>query len=452
MSILSHLAFDAYPMPDFLHALPTWLASHPQWLGLGIALIALLECTALIGVLWPGVVLLFSISLLAGQSGMALWPLFLLCWSGTLLGNLGSFALGLRLQNNTRKLPLLRKHPQWLSQAQLQLNHYGSASLFLGHFIGPVRPVLPLLAGMLQLRWRTFAGIILPTTALWSFTSVLPGWLVGTALEHSPPEGFWLRAAVASLPALLLGLVGWSLVRNQHPQRHLLLTGLSLLAMLPLLLAWPWLQAMDSYLSSSLLALRPMPLDQLALILTQLGDVRLQFLLHALLCATLLFYRNRQALYFAICSLAGPVLLSGLLKLLLARPRPAVLETLDGFSLPSGHSVRAAALLFTLAALASLGRSIRARQLLALLALGMAALVALSRVYLAAHWPSDTLAGLLLSSLVCWASLAFWQRRQPLTALPDRALRDYLLFALLSYGLFVLLTLDSVSQKYQLPW
>ncbi len=440
-------------MPDFLQSLPDWLASHPQWLGLAIALIALLECTALIGVLWPGVILLFSAALLAGQSGMGLLPLFLLCWSGTLLGNLLSYLLGRRLQHQSRKLPLLRSHPHWLSQAELQLEHYGSASLFIGHFIGPVRPVLPILAGMLRLNWRTFAGIILPTSAFWSFTSVLPGWLVGTALDSSPPEGFWLRAACIVLPLTVLALLALSLVRKHHPARHQIIATLGLLALLPMLLAWRWFQPMDSYLTERMLALRlqlPETTD-IALLLTQLGDVRLQALLGGLLCLLLLAYKNYRALWLVLVTLPGAVLINAALKELLTRPRPDILSTLDGFSLPSGHSLRSMMLLLILALLVANGRRYAVRVLLVTGALLTGLLVALSRVYLTAHWLTDTLSSILLAIVCCTASLALAQRKQPLPALPGHFLPLYLASAATVYVVFVLLTLSAAHLKYQLP-
>src|SRR5690606_4466711 len=108
-----------YLMSDFFAPLFDWLTLHPHWLGASVFLIILIECMALIGVLWPGVVLVFSAALLAGQAGLALWPLYLLAWLAAMLGNSGSYLLGIRLQAGARSLPLLRKYPHWLARAEI---------------------------------------------------------------------------------------------------------------------------------------------------------------------------------------------------------------------------------------------------------------------------------------------------------------------------------------------
>ena len=50
-----------------LDSFNAWMAANPEWLGLAIFLIAFLECAAIVGIVLPGVVLLFGVAVIAGS-------------------------------------------------------------------------------------------------------------------------------------------------------------------------------------------------------------------------------------------------------------------------------------------------------------------------------------------------------------------------------------------------
>ncbi|HEU5305473.1 MAG TPA: phosphatase PAP2 family protein [Gemmatimonadales bacterium] len=115
----------------------------------------------------------------------------------------------------------------------------------------------------------------------------------------------------------------------------------------------------------------------------------------------------------AVITLGGAGLLNGLLKLSFARVRPAAFfdYPLPGSpSFPSGHALYAASVFGGLAALLSARLRHPALQgLVWLAAIGLTALVGLSRIYLGVHYPSDVLAG--YSIAVIWvAAVAFGDR------------------------------------------
>ncbi len=106
-------------------------------------------------------------------------------------------------------------------------------------------------------------------------------------------------------------------------------------------------------------------------------------------------------------------------KLFFARVRPEVLtDPITSYSMPSGHASGSFALFLTLAVLAGRGQPPRLRLTWLLLGCIPALSIALSRVYLGAHWPTDILAGAMLASCVCAASLWLSQRKAPLGAMP----------------------------------
>lgn len=108
-----------------------------------------------------------------------------------------------------------------------------------------------------------------------------------------------------------------------------------------------------------------------------------------------------------LIAFGGAVCINAALKLLFARPRPAVFPPLvseSSYSFPSGHAVAAVALYGLLAVL--LWR--RGRYGWAIFSGAWVVVVALSRVYLGVHYPSDVLASLAHGTL--WLIVVLFAR------------------------------------------
>ena len=138
---------------------------------------------------------------------------------------------------------------------------------------------------------------------------------------------------------------------------------------------------------------------------TALGSPTLVIIFTVVTFAILRVLRDRRgALHLAIASLGTWILSSGT-KGVIERARPTEVEHLvevSGFSYPSGHSLAAAALYLTMAIVAgSHLRSARSKAVLVAGASALVALVAVSRVYLGVHYPSDVLSGVALGT--AWA-------------------------------------------------
>ncbi|MCY1275399.1 PAP2 superfamily protein [compost metagenome] len=436
-------------MSAWFAGLTDWLALHPQWLGLALFVIACVECLAIAGILVPGTVLLFAIAVLAGSGALELWQTLLLGYTGGLLGDAISYALGRRFHQNIRRLPGLRQHPEWLAGAELYFHRYGVISLLVGRYIGPLRPMLPMVAGMLDMPLGRFIGVSLIAAAGWSVAYLLPGWTTGAAMRLPLPPGFWGDAAlVVGGLAVVLGLIIHSSLRGQR-RASALAAGLSLLALLALLVGWPYLHELDLGLLTLVQEQRSASLDQYMVLLTRLGDLRTQALVGALLVGLLLLTRQWRAGLFAAGALLGTALSNGLLKALFARSRPDVLlEPLTSFSLPSGHSSASFAFFLVLGILAGRDQPVRWRLTWLLLACLPALAIALSRVYLGVHWPTDIIAGALLAGTLCAISLRLAQWHTPLTALAPRIWWLVLPACAGLLGAFALWALPEALQRY----
>ena len=137
---------------------------------------------------------------------------------------------------------------------------------------------------------------------------------------------------------------------------------------------------------------------------SRLGDGMLWYLLIAVLALGFRSEGRQAALQCAVAGVTG-LILYRFLKNRLVRERPYMTHAaiicagrpLDRFSFPSGHTLHAVS--FTLIAVAAV-------PVLALLLVPAAVLIALSRVVLGLHYPSDVLAGALLGAGVARASMA----------------------------------------------
>lgn len=127
-------------------------------------------------------------------------------------------------------------------------------------------------------------------------------------------------------------------------------------------------------------------------------------------CALWLGRSSRRAGIQLVLATVGTGLLSLLLKVAFARPRPSAAEAIyaaGGFAYPSGHALVFPVFAGTFWLLSrSLGAGPRRA---ATLAVALAPAVALSRLALGLHWATDVLGGLALAGVVLGALCATWR-------------------------------------------
>lgn len=437
-------------MGQWLDSITGWLAVNPSWLSVAIFLIAFVECVAIVGIIVPGTVVLFAVAALAGSGILPLGEVLLLGFLGGLLGDAVSYVIGRKYHQSIRRLPGLRTHPEWIGGAETYFQRYGIASLLVGRFIGPLRPMLPMVAGMFDMPFPRFAAVSVVAAAGWSIAYLLPGWAAGAAVRLPLPEGFWPQAGVVGGGlAILIGVaIQTSLRTKKHATEIIAATSAVLLA--AIFFGWPHLTQLDNGIMTLIQEHRSTVVDQFVIVVTGLGDFRTQFYAAALLLVLLLATRQWRHAVFAGITTLGTACANGGMKWVFARQRPEVLlEPLTTYSMPSGHSSAAFAFFMTLAVLAGRGQPVRLRLTWLMLGGLPAISIAMSRVYLGVHWPTDVLAGMLLAFTFCAISLSLVQRQSSLPALPVRIWWLVLPSLVALFGGFALYSLPHAVLRYQ---
>jgi membrane-associated phospholipid phosphatase len=173
-------------------------------------------------------------------------------------------------------------------------------------------------------------------------------------------------------------------------------------------------QGIDDRWLNWMISLRTEWLTRLAKIMSVAGSVKVTLPLRLLIVAVLCGHRR----WLQLGAFAGAVITSelciGPLKAIVDRPRPPnPLIGTSGASFPSGHAIASAVTAFGL--VVALLHVSRRRWIAIGLAAAFAGLMALSRTYLAAHWLTDTVAGVCIGTglaLVWPASLELARSRR----------------------------------------
>jgi undecaprenyl-diphosphatase len=97
-----------------------------------------------------------------------------------------------------------RNYPEFLINGQQFFKRYGVIGLFVGKFIGPIRPLLPITAGSLNMNKKSFFLIEILSCFLWALIYTIPGYYAGQSVvtENSNPLDsiwFWIGIIVLLL-------------------------------------------------------------------------------------------------------------------------------------------------------------------------------------------------------------------------------------------------------------
>lgn len=162
------------------------------------------------------------------------------------------------------------------------------------------------------------------------------------------------------------------------------------------------MDALDRAITDQASGLQTPALTNAMLVITSLGDGAFLTPMGVLMVIALAIQRAwRPAAATATAFLFLPLMVN-LIKSGIARLRPTIdlYSGADGFSFPSGHAANATLIYGAIAVLVFRSLTGPTRWIVTAALALLAVLIAASRVYVGAHWPSDALAGLTLGGLL----------------------------------------------------
>lgn len=170
-----------------------------------IFLLALIESLPLVGIILPGSMILMALGFAAASGFINPFYLYILFFLGSIIGDTLGFTAG------RKGLSLFRKDNSLIVRGKDFMNRHGAKSIFLGRFIGPIRPILSLVAGTLELPTYKFYAWNILATAIWLTLYEGLGFYFGQAWQFI---AVWSTRVSIVLAAILGFIIIWWFIKR----------------------------------------------------------------------------------------------------------------------------------------------------------------------------------------------------------------------------------------------
>ena len=424
--------------PDFEELIVDVAESLGQWTYLLVGGMAFAETGAFLGFVAPGEVTVIVGGVVAGQGQINVIALIAIVWSCAVLGDVTSYVIGGRLGRE-----FLVKHgrrvkitPDRLEKVEDFFQRRGGLTILVGRFLGLVRPIAPFLAGSTKMPFRRFIAFDIVAAGLWSTTFVLLGYVFWHSFDQV--TAIAKKGALAFGGAVLLGVgLVWLVRHRAEVRERLMATRAGRAVARPVEFAWNRLTPGELGLElTTLLSVAAVGsfayigyMIVLQDVATTPGDMR-AFDIAGSIDSSLLVdvakvvtwlgsgWVTWPAMLLVVAWLSASgrgleafVLLAGMVLTIVGvhvtkdaidRPRPSdPLTDTVGASYPSGHAAYAVGWVAIAVALNRAAPTLQ-RYAIPLVAVAIAVVVGLSRIYLHVHYLSDVLGGAGLAAM-CFA-------------------------------------------------
>jgi undecaprenyl-diphosphatase len=195
-----------------------------KWTYLLVGALAFLETGAFIGLVAPGETALLLGGLVAGQGRIDVLTMIAIVWAAAVAGDLTSFFLGRRLGRSfmVEHGARVKITEERLRQVEDFFDRHGGKAILIGRFVGLVRAIAPFLAGSSGMAMRRFLPYDVVGAGLWGSSLVLLGyifWQSFSRLLDYAKKGALALAAVIVLVTGIVWAVRW--LRDEDNRRRL---------------------------------------------------------------------------------------------------------------------------------------------------------------------------------------------------------------------------------------
>ncbi len=175
-----------------------------------------LESFAFVGLIMPGAGIAITLGYLASRGILDIYPVMAAGAAGAIVADISSFYLALLIKDS-RIFSVIKQHfAPHLEKGYSFFQRYGAISVFLGRFIGFTRPVIPFVAGLMEMKGSIFIISSMASGLLWALSYYGAGYFLGETLEKI--NSIYLKGGLIFL--LILALMGYRLWLKRGKQKE----------------------------------------------------------------------------------------------------------------------------------------------------------------------------------------------------------------------------------------
>ena len=171
---MDHLA---QPLLDFIVA-------HRDWAVVVMFITAFGESFAFLSILFPGTTLLIAAGALIQTGALEYPPILFGAILGAVLGDSVSYWVGRKCGGALGGIWPFSRNPNLIPAGIIFFQRYGSISVFIGRFFGPIRAVIPLAAGIMAMPRGKFWLANVTSALVWAPMLLFAGDLLGHVGER----------------------------------------------------------------------------------------------------------------------------------------------------------------------------------------------------------------------------------------------------------------------------
>ena len=142
-------------LEDIVNSVVVFVRDHATWAPPIVFALAFAESLAFISLLVPAWGALVAIGALVAAGHLNVWAVWIAGSLGAACGDWLSYWIGLKLEYSVAHMWPLSRHPDLIPRGERFVRRWGVPGIFIGRFFGPLRAIVPLIAGIFEMpQWR----------------------------------------------------------------------------------------------------------------------------------------------------------------------------------------------------------------------------------------------------------------------------------------------------------